>query len=363
VIGVSKKIASFKERKRLRQLAKQVMPQGTGCIIRTASQNQSDVELRRDWETLLDQWNTIERKVKLMSRPGMLYKDASIANSVIRDLLTKDVSRIITDNKKLYNEITKYVDDNAPALSKTLQHFAHKEPLFEAFDLQHDIDALFARKVNLPSGGYIIFDHTEAMLVIDVNTGRATFDSDQEINALKTNMESVYEVARQLRLRDVGGMIVIDFIDMQDERNRIRLFNEMKRELSNDKAKTVVYPLTQLGLLQITRQRIRTNITEWVTEVCTLCHGVGRITSKSLLVKAIDRWLYSFRRSSREFRLLLVVHPDVASYISEGTFSTLTTLMLRYFVKISIQTNEAVPVNEFQMYSQKTNKNITKEYL
>lgn len=362
VIGVSKKIGTFKERKRLRQLARQVLPPGAGCIIRTAAQHQTENELRKDWENLFEQWKNVERTVKQVTKPTLLFKDLSITNSVIRDLFTRDVTRVVVDNKRLHREVAKYLDDNAPTLAGKLQHYTSKEPLFDAFSLQREIDNIFSKKVSLPSGGYIIFDHTEAMLVVDVNTGRATFDSDQENNAVKTNIEAAREIARQLRLRDVGGMIVVDFIDMSDEKNKAKIVSEIKKEFYKDRAKTVIYPLTQLGLLQITRQRIRQNITEWVSDTCPVCEGSGRIQSKGLLLNNIDRWLYNFRQRSREFRLLVMVHPTVASYLGEGAFSRLTKLMLRYFVKITLQPTEAMPVNEFRVYSVRLQRDITKEY-
>lgn len=362
IIGVSKKIISFKEKKRLRSLAKQVLPPGAGCIIRTASQDHSEVELMNDWNNLLDSWNEIERNVKIMNRPGLLYKDLSIANSVIRDLFTSDVGRVIVDNKKLHNEIIKYLVDNAPQLLPKVKLYVQKQPIFERFGIQREIDNVFSKRVSLPSGGYIIFDHTEAMLVIDVNTGRATFDSDQETNAMKTNMEAAREIARQLRLRDIGGMIVVDFIDMNEERNRYTLVNEFKWAIQHDRAKTIVFPLTQLGLMQITRQRVRQNITEWVTELCEVCEGTGRIQSKSIILNSIDQWLFTFRQNSREFRLILKVHPSLASYASEGAFSKITKLMLKYFVKITLQPTEALHVNEFKFVSQKTMRDITDDF-
>jgi ribonuclease G len=362
VIGVSKKIESFKERKRLRQLAKQVLPSGSGCIIRTASQHHTDIELKKDWDFLLENWKEIETKVKESSRPVLVYKDVSIANTIIRDVFTKDVHRAVINNKRLFREVEKYLDDNAPTMSNRLQLYTSRRPMFESLCFQRDIENIFSKRVQLPGGGYIIFDHTEAMLVIDVNSGRATFDSDQDNNAVKVNLEAAREIARQLRLRDVGGMIVVDFIDMGDERNRTRLFNEMKREMLKDRAKSVVYPVTQLGLIQITRQRIRQNMAEWVSESCPTCDGTGRVNTKGLLFNQIDRWLFSFRSKSREFRLVLRVHPTVASYLSAGSLSKLTKLMIRYFVKISLQPDPNVGVDTFYFTSVRQSRDVTGEY-
>lgn len=362
MMGVSKKIGSYQERRRLRQLAKNVLPAGFGCIIRTASKNQTEEELRKDFIELVQTWKEIDRKIKKAKEPTLLYQDMHLANSIIRDLFTPEVQRVLIDSKKLYREINNYVKWASPQLSDKIELYSGKQEIFDAMGIEKELASTYKRNVQLPGGGSIVVEQTEAMLVIDVNSGRSA-EKDQEKNALKTNMEALREIARQIRLRDLGGMIIIDFIDMQEEHNRKKIFHEMKKELARDRAKTVVYPLTQLSLLQITRQRVNQNIVEKVSEICPMCKGRGRVTSKVVLINTIERWLKNFRKNSREFRLVLYVHPSIAAYITEGTFSLISKLMIRYFVKIKIQQDEHIHFDHFKFFSVKMQKDITNEYL
>jgi ribonuclease G len=361
ILGVSKKIHSYQERRRLRQLARKVLPKGSGCIIRTAAKGKSEVELEKDWEDLLIKWQEIEQKVQKTKKPGLLYKDMKLAASVIRDLLTPQVQRVVVDSKKLYKEIYNYLKWSSPKSLYKLELYAGARPIFDAYGIEKELAKTYRRKVNLPSGGDIAIEQTEAMFVVDVNSGRAV-ESDQEKNAVRTNMEAAREMARQIRLRDMAGMIIIDFIDMAQEQNRRKLYVEMKRELAKDRAKTVVYPLTQLGLLQITRQRINQNIAEKITETCPTCSGTGRITSKAVLINSIERWLRNFRKSSREFRILLTVNPSIAQYLTEGTISPLHKLMLKYFVKIKVVQNEQTAIDKFRFFSERQQKDITNDF-
>jgi len=213
----------------------------------------------------------------------------------------------------------------------------------------------------LSSGGDVMIEQTEAMTVIDVNSGRS-MEGDQEKNSMLTNSEALVEIARQLRLRDIGGMIIIDFIDMGREQNRKKLYYDMQTELARDRAKTVVFPVTQLGLMQITRQRINQNIQEKITEVCPMCKGTGRVTSKSVLINDIERWLRNFRRSSKEFRLTIYVHPNIANYITEGAISIVSKLMLKYFVKIVVRQDTAIRIDKFKVFSIRQQRDITSDF-
>lgn len=364
VIGVSRKIASVKERKRLRALAKSILPPGAGCIIRTASDGKSEEDLRRDWDNLLDQWNEIELNVRNATKPpALLYRDKNITGSVIRDLFTSDVLRVVVDSKKLYNEIVSYLKWASPELSEKVFFYEGKKAIFEYFNIEKTIASTYARKVNMNGGGSIVLDQTEALFVIDVNSGRSTNEQEQEKIALRTNLDAVRVVAQQLRLRDVGGIIVVDFIDMQQEENRKRVWNEMRRELSKDRAKTVCYPITQLGLMQLTRQRIRQNITERLSDACPTCSGVGRVQSPSLILATIERWLRNFRVTTREFGVQIVVHPTVAEYLLEGAVSRLSRLMMKYFVRIRLQQSEHCPPDKFHVYSLRHQKELTQEFM
>jgi len=362
-IGISKKISSYQERRRLRNLARNVIPKGNGCIIRTAAKDKNDKELLNDFQSLLKIWQGIEDKVNKMEKPGLLYHDLQIATSVIRDLFTPDVKHVVVDTKKLYKEIVNYLKTVSPNLVNKVDLYSGKLPIFDTFGIEKELSKTYKRVVHLPSGGSIVIDQTEAMVVVDVNSGRSTSDDKHEQIAYTTNLEAVREIARQIRLRDIGGMILVDIIDMLNKNNRKKLFNEMRKELSRDRAKTMVYPLTKLSILQITRQRINQNISEKISEVCPMCQGTGRITSKGVVTNAIERWLKNFRTHSREFRLILHVHPHIASFLSEGKISRLSRIMIKYFVKIKLQQNDLFKIDDFRFFSVRNQKDITQEYL
>lgn len=362
LLGVSRKIGSFPERKRLRKLTREFKDPEFGCIIRTAAKNHTQEELKGDWEYLMETWKKIEEDVKQSAPPTLLYKDITLSKSIVRDLVDKSVKSIQIDSKKIYKEIQDYLKWVSPHISKKVHYYNGKEPIFDKFNVEKDILNLYRRNVRLPSGGSIVFDYTEAMIVVDVNSGRHT-GSDQEKTAFNANMEALKEITKQIRLRDIGGMIVIDFIDMTKEINRKKLFSEFKKEMSRDRAKWVVYPLTQLGLLQITRQRINQNISEKVTEICPTCKGTGRITSSNILFNHIERWLKNFKSNTNEFKLLLKVHPTIADELTKGTISKVSKLMFKYFLRIKVLQDDTIPQNQFKFFSVRNQKEITRDYL
>lgn len=362
IVGVSKKLSTFQERKRLRRLARKHLPEGFGCIIRTAAAGKSETELRKDWESLLETWFEIEAKVRKTNKPTLLYQDLHLAKSVARDLLTTEVDKLYVDSRKLAGELISYLKWSSPAMANKVEHYKGKKPIFEEFGIERALESTYKRKVPLPSGGSLVFDQTEAMNVVDVNSGRSFSDQKQGKNALLTNLEAAKEIARQIRLRDLAGIIIIDFIDMGIDNYNRKLFSEMKKELSKDRAKTVSYPLTQLTLMQITRQRINQNIQEKTSETCPTCGGSGRIPSKSAIINSVERWLKNFRAHSKEYRLRLVLHPRIAEFFTDGAISRLTKLMLKYFVKIKLVQDENVRIDEFKFFSEKREKEITNDY-
>lgn len=394
-IGVSKKIWDFKERKRLRAMAKSILPDDIGCIVRTEAAEHDDATLRKDLSDLLAKWQRIEEQVKSLEEPEpmLLHNDVSLARALVRDLLTADVSHVVVDSEQLYHDLREYAEWAAPLLAHKVKWYAAKEPIFEAFTLTQEIERATARSVPLAYGGYLVWDYTEAMTVVDVNSGRFAADRDQEVNALRTNIEAAREVARQIRLRDIGGMIVVDCIDMTQEQNRRRVVEELYRATRADRAQVTVYPITQLGLLQMTRKRVRQNILQVVNETCPTCSGAGMIQSVSTVVSEIERWLRRFAtitrhiqtpakpgtkphgkplpgqqhipltpKSTREFTLILKVHPRVAQELAAGTLSKLHRLMLRFFVKIRLEQDEHLRHEEFRFFSVRKQRDITADY-
>lgn len=362
-IGISRKVQSLKERRRLRRIARSILPEGHGCIIRTNAENKDENLIRQDLQQLVDKWMAIEQKVKTADPPMLLYTDQSIANTVMRDLFTPDIDRVVIDNRKLYNEIREYVEWAAPGLAEKVELYQEPVPVFDEFGVERELQKMFERKIYIPAGGYIILDQTEAMMVIDVNSGRYAGKKDQELNSLRTNLESAREIARQIRLRDIGGLLVIDFIDLYDEKNRKKVYDEVKRELKKDRAKSVVLPMTQFGLVQMTRQRIRQQIVQTMSEPCPACNGTGMVQSKSTALRNIERWLLRFKETSKEFRLTLAAHPLLIDHLTEGNPSRLAQVMVRHFVRIKVVPDESVPMGQFHFYSARRGMDITSEYM
>jgi ribonuclease G len=361
-IGISRKVYSVRERTRLRRIVRSLKPRELGVIIRTVAENKEESALREDLEKLLQQWRDLEKKVREIKPPTLVFQDSSLTSSVMRDLFTPDITRIVIDSRKMYREVMDYVEWAAPNLTGTVELYRGTKPIFDAFDIETQIEQTLTRKIMLRSGGYLFIEHTEAMVVIDVNSGRYAARREQELNSLKTNLEAAREVARQLRLRDIGGIIVIDFIDMSDERNRKKVYDEMKKELRKDRAKSSILPLTEFGLMQITRQRIRQSIVQSLSDTCPVCGGTGLLVSKTTILKQIERWLERFRASSSERKLLMRVHPTLGEMLTSGLMSPLRNLQLKYFLRLKIELDESLTGDEFRFYSSKQKRDITSEY-
>jgi ribonuclease G len=218
------------------------------------------------------------------------------------------------------------------------------------------------RKVMLPSGGHIVIEHTEAMTVIDVNSGRYAAKKDQELNSLKTDLEASREIVRQLRMRDIGGLIVVDFIDLEDEKNRKKIYDELKKEFKKDRAKTALLPMTEFGLVQITRERVRENIVQSMTEVCPYCQGTGLLTKKSNMIHEIEAWLKRYRLEGKYKSLILKVHPSLGEKLMQGTFSTLLKIQLKYFIRVKLDQDEKLNIQSFRFIARKTGEDLTEEY-
>ena len=361
-VGVSKKLNNFKERRRLRKFVRSSISEGFGAIIRTVAEGKSEEMIKQDLDELVRVWRSIEKAVKSEQAPSLVYKDMNTTSSVMRDLFSDNVEHVVIDDKKLYKEVRSYVQWVSPDMLDRLELYRGKEPVFDKYGVEKDIETLFSRKVWLKSGGYIYIEKTEAMTVIDVNSGRYAAKREQELNSLKTDLEAAREMCRQLRLRDIGGIIVIDFIDLDDEKNRKKVYDEVKKELRRDRAKVTVLPMTEFGLMQMTRQRIRQSVHLSFSESCPTCGGTGFIQSKTTIMNTIERWIRRFKSESREFRLELRVHPSIASHLYEGTISRLTKIRFKFFVRIKLIPDPSLPVDEFRFMSLKQNKDITDQY-
>lgn len=362
-IGISKKIVSFKERRRLRRLVRSILPQGFGVIVRTNAENQDEKLFLQDLESLLKTWRDIEATAKEENPPSLIYKDMATTSSVIRDLFSEQVEHVVIDDKKLFREIKSYIKIVSPEMEDRIEYYNKREPIFDAFGIEKEIATLLVRKVWLKHGGYIIVEPTEAMNVIDVNSGRYAASKEQEENSLRTNLEAAREICRQIRLRDLGGIIVIDFIDMLDDRNKKKVYDEMKKEFKRDRAKHTILPLTDFCLMQITRQRQRQSIIHSFTEPCPTCGGSGNIQSKTTIMSNIERWLKRFSAESGEWRLRLRLSPSMAEYLTDGRmFNRRNRLAFRFRTMLSLEPDKSLPIDEFQFVSVKQDKDITSEF-
>jgi len=352
-IGVSRKIMSVKERRRLRMLAKSLRPRGFGLIIRTVAQGKDVHAIKSDLENLLKSWKRIEDKVRSSKAPALIHKDMGMASSVIRDLFSPDIDRLIVDSRRLYGEIKKYLKEVAPGLLPKLELYKKRTPIFDELKIEDEIDKSLSRKIWMKGGGYIIFDHTEAMGVVDVNSGRSISEKDHEKNAFKTDLEAARTIGRQLRLRDVGGIIVIDFIDLSNLKNRQKVVSELRRELKKDRAAFDMLPMSDFGIVQLTRERVRPSLLYQYSEPCSRCNGLGRTPSKSTIVTKIERKIQHVKSKTGERRLILRVHPDMAEYLTEGFKSRIRRLKMKFFVTIKLIADNNLKDENFKLVSAK----------
>ena len=360
-IGISKKIWDKYERRRLKKIAQRLREGNIGVIIRTVAEGKSEEHIENDFNQLINNWNKIENKADREEAPVLVYEDLETASSVVRDLLTPDVEKIIIDSKRLYKKTQRYLEDISPSLLDRLELYKLKSPLFESFGIESEIDKVMRPKVWLKSGAYLIIEKTEAMVVVDVNSGRFVGKKLHEENSLKINLEAAREVARQLRLRDLSGLIVIDFIDMKQDENRKKIYHELRKELRKDRAKVAVAPITEFGLLEMTRQRIRVSLLDSMSDECPSCHASGRIISQETLITRIDHWLRRYKSKHRSLRLRLQLHPQNADYLSGEKKHILRGLMWQNFVHLKIEENVELPQDEFRFLRTKDGEDVTEE--
>ena len=363
-VAVSRRVIARKERSRLKKLVRSMLPEGFGAIIRTVAEDQEETLLKQDLEKLLAKWTQIEEKLQDAAPPQLIFKEDSIISSVLRDSLTSDVTEIVANSPVIYKETLNYIQWAAPEMVKNVTLYQGKLPLFEGYGIAKDVESIFSRKVWLKSGGYIIIEHTEAMVVVDVNSGRYAAKREQEENSLKTNLEAAREVVRQLRLRDIGGIIVVDFIDMLDQKNAKKVYDSMKTELRNDRAKSNILPMSDFGIMQITRERIRPSLMQRMGDQCPACGGTGVVQARFTTINQIERWLrkYALQHPMKFQQLDLYVSPTVVEPLQNSDMKTELKWFLQHMLFVQVKPDESLRSDDFRFYSRKNNKDITAEY-
>lgn len=343
-ISVSQKIKSPEERERLKKLIASIKPANFGVIIRTVAENKKVADLDQDLRDLVEKWDRLHKNLRNSEPPKRILGEMNRASTVLRDMLSASFSSIHVDDNKLFEEIKSYVKTISPGKESIVKLYKNKVSIFEQFGINKQIKASFGKKVMLPSGAYLIIEHTEAMHVIDVNSGnRKASEQNQEQNAIETNLEVAEEIARILRLRDMGGIIAIDFIDMHQKENNKLLFEKFKEHMSEDRAKHNIIPPTKFGVIELTRQRVRPETAIKTAEVCPSCNGTGEITASILLVDEIENNVRYLVEQVGQKNITLLVHPFVEAYLKKGIKSIQRMWFLKFKKWITIRGVTSLP--------------------
>jgi ribonuclease G len=307
-------------------------------------------------------WQQIQKKAKRARAPAPVHREAKLTAGIIRDLFSQKVDSLTVDSKLVFDEIVAYLEQVDPTLVQRVHLYADAKPLFDAYDLEREIRDAFQRRVNLASGGYIIVEPTEALVSIDVNTGRYTGKKDPEKTILKTNVDAAKEIARQLRLRDIGGIIVCDFIDMESKANRDKVLQELRQHLSRDRARTKAFQVSDLGLIEMTRQRVRPSLYHTQTAACPTCGGSGRIFTPETVVRRIERSIRRAAADGKERQLTVRVHPEVALFVIEQEPKFLKDLEKSLKLTLALRDDPLLQQDEIRLIATNTQQDLSGKY-
>lgn len=352
-VAVSKKIENEQERRRLKDIIESIRPYNFGFIVRTAAEGATLEELHEDINNLLGKWQQIFQQLRTAKQPAKCLSELNKTKSLLRDFWNDSFTRVVVDDQDTYEEVRDELQKLDPAKVNTLQlHNSSARSIFDQYGVTKQIKASFGKTATMSSGAYLVIEHTEALHVIDVNSGHKISGTDQESNAMRVNLEAAEEVARQLRLRDIGGIIVIDFIDMKTAENRNKLYQEMKRFMDGDKARHTILPLSKFGLMQITRERVRPQVDISTAEVCPSCNGTGKTNATILITDDINRDIDFIMKSQRPRRLSLTVHPYLYAYLRRSFFWQQITWWRTYRRWISLRSDSNFPLVQYKFYDE-----------
>ena len=348
-IGISRRIKDGKERARLKEIVQSIRKPGMGYIIRTASEEVDRESLTADAEFLELLWENIQRKKEGISAPALLYSELDLTFRTVRDLFTSKVDRLVIDSRSEYERIREFVRLYLPGMLPRVELHEGDEPIFEAYDIEAEINRALDKKVWLKSGGYIVIDHAEALTVIDVNTGKYVGKRDPEETITQTNLEAVKEVAYQLRLRNIGGIIIIDFIDMEKEKNREKVFNAMQEAFAKDRARTNIIRMSELGLIEMSRKRTKENLMRTLSEPCNYCGGRGYTKSVTTIGYELFRKIRKLSRITKDKKILVTVHPNVANFIFDEERQIIEEMEKESQKRIVIKGDPSIHVEEYDI--------------
>ena len=364
-VGVSRKIENREQRAKLREMVSKLVPKDPGAggwIIRTVAEDLTEQSCKREIEHLYGLWTKIKRKSGSVRAPALLQRETSLTRGITRDLFSDKVDSLLVDSKVLHTEVVEYLKQIDPDLLDRVKLYQAETALFDEYDIEAEIRSLFKPRVELPTGGYLIIQPTEALTSIDVNTGRYTGKKDPESTILKTNVEAAREVARQLRLRDIGGIIVVDFIDMESRGNRDKVLQELRAHLGRDRARTKAFAVSELGLIEMTRQRVRPSLWQSMTAECPTCHGTGRVFRPEVVVRRMERSLKRAGAEHKERQLAVRLHPDVALYLVEQEPNFLRQLEKQTGLELEVRDDPMMRLDEFRMMAKPAGRDVTELY-
>ncbi|NOT37427.1 MAG: Rne/Rng family ribonuclease [Saprospiraceae bacterium] len=349
-IAISKKISTTEERERLFKLIESIRPKNFGVVVRTAAEHKKVAELHEEMNLLMERWKGLHGQLVKSKPPIKLLSELDKASSLIRDILNTSFNAIHVDNKELYHSIKDYLTMNLPEKAKILQYYSGSKHIFDALGIKRQIKSSFGNNSTLSSGAYIVVERTEAMHVIDVNSGPKVQRLDQESASLQVNLEAAEEIARQVRLRDIGGLIVIDFIDLKNTDNKTVLYNSMKKFMENDRSQHTILPLSKFGLMQITRQRARPEMTIDSAEHCPCCKGTGKVNPTILLIDTIESQMEFILRTKPIKSLSIEAHPFVIAFLKKGFFNYTWKWYFKYQKRIKLIENQDIGLITYKFY-------------
>jgi ribonuclease G len=362
-VGVSRKIGERGERARLREMVEAVLPKDAGGVIaRTVGEDATQETFKRELDTLIGQWKKIKRKTNFVRAPALIHRETNLTRGLIRDLFSEKVEQVSVDSKQVYNEILEYLQGVAPELVDRVKLWTEEKGIFDTAGIEPEIRDLFKRRCDLPAGGYLIIEPTEALVSVDVNSGRYTGKKDPEKTILRTNVEAAREIARQIRLRDIGGIIVCDFIDMETKANRDRVLQELRTHLSRDRARTKAFAVSDLGLIEMTRQRVRQSHLQNMTEPCPTCAGTGRVFTAETIVRRMERSVRRVGVEGKKDPLVVKLHPDVAMYVLKEEKELAKKLEKAVGFGLEIRDDPLLRPDEFKLVVKSAGRDVTQQY-
>ena len=352
-VSISQKIEAPEEKRRLKRLIESIKPKNFGVIVRTVAEGKKVAGLDLELRSLVEKWETAFEKITYGNVPRLVISELNRTSAVLRDVLNGSFNNIFVNEDAAYIELKEYINTIAPEKGKIVKFFDGDEPIFSHYGVEKQIKASFGKTISFKNGAYLIIEHTEALHVIDVNSGnRSKLGEDQESNALEVNLAAADELARQLRLRDMGGIIVVDFIDMHSAENKLRVFEKMKEAMSSDRTKHNILPLSRFGLMQITRQRVRPELNIEIMEKCPTCKGSGEITPSVLYVDDIENHISFLINEANYKKLTLKVHPYIAGYIKQGLFSRKMKWFFKFKKRIFVESLSSYQFLEFHFFDE-----------